>query len=64
LRFRNTFPAFGFNAKLTILDSTKEMLKLRWENHGCAAILEANMKDYSCHITAAEEKSNVVYQFG
>jgi len=64
LRFRNTFPAFGFNAKLTILDSTKEMLKLRWENHGCVATLEANLKNYSCYITATDKQSKVVYKFG
>ena len=64
LRFRNSFPAFGFDAKLEILDSKPEILKLRWENHGCAATLEANLKDYSCHITATDEKNNVVYKFG
>jgi sucrose phosphorylase len=55
LRFRNSFPAFGFDAKLEILDSKPQELKLRWENHGCAATLEANLKDYSCNITALDE---------
>ncbi len=49
LRFRNSFPAFGFDAKLKILDSGPEILKLHWENNGCAAILEANLKDLFMH---------------
>jgi sucrose phosphorylase len=63
LRFRNSFPAFGFDAKLEILDSKPEILKLCWENNGCAATLEANLKDYSCNITATDEKGKVVYNF-
>jgi sucrose phosphorylase len=63
LRFRNSFPAFGFDAKLKILDSKPEILKLHWENNGCAATLEANLKDYSCNITATDEKGKVVYNF-
>jgi sucrose phosphorylase len=63
LRFRNSFPAFGFDAKLNIPDSKPGILKLRWENNGCAAILEANLKDYSCNITATDEKGKVVYNF-
>jgi len=63
LRFRNTFPAFGFDAKLEILDSKPEVLKLRWENHGCAATLEANLKSFSYDITATDEKGQVVCNF-
>jgi sucrose phosphorylase len=62
LRFRNCFPAFGFDAKLSILDSGPEILKLRWENNGCAAILEANLRDYSYNITATDEKGKIVYE--
>jgi sucrose phosphorylase len=61
LRFRNSFPAFGFDAKLNILDSKPQILKLRWENNGCAATLEANLKDYTYNITATDEKGKVVY---
>jgi sucrose phosphorylase len=63
LRFRNTFPAFGFDAKLIILDTPPEILKLRWENHGCTAMLEADLKHYSCIISATNEKGKVVYNF-
>jgi sucrose phosphorylase len=63
LRFRNSFPAFGFDANLEILSSTPEILKLRWKNKGCTATLEANLKGYTCNITATDEKGNVVYNF-
>jgi sucrose phosphorylase len=63
LRFRNRFPAFGFDAELKILDSEQEILKLRWENNGCAAILEANLKNYSFNIAATDEKGRAVYNF-
>ena len=63
LRFRNSFPAFGFDAKLEILQSSPEILKLRWKNNGCTATLEANLKDFSCPITATDEKGKVVYNF-
>jgi sucrose phosphorylase len=63
LKFRNSFPAFGFEAKLKILDSNPEIVKLRWERNGCAAILEANLKDYSYNITATDEEGREVYNF-
>lgn len=63
LRFRNSFSAFGFDAKFKILDSEPEILKLRWENNGCAATLEANLKNYSYNIVATDEKGRVVYNF-
>jgi sucrose phosphorylase len=63
LRFRNSFPAFGFDAKFKILDSEPEILKLRWENNSCAATLEANLKNYSYNIAATDEKGRVVYNF-
>ncbi len=63
LKFRNSFPAFGFNAKLHISDSNQEVLKLRWENNGCKAELEANLTTYSVHINAFNEQNEVVYNF-
>jgi len=63
LRFRNSFPAFGFDAKFKTLDSEPEILKLRWENNGCAATLEANLKNYSYNIAATDEKGRVVHNF-
>jgi sucrose phosphorylase len=63
LRFRNSCPAFGFDAKLEILNCGPEMLKLRWENMGYAATLEANLKDYSFRIVATDKTGVVAYDF-
>jgi sucrose phosphorylase len=63
LQFRNSYPAFGFESKLEIIDSTPEILILRWENKGCVATLEANFRDYTTRIEAVDEKGNIVYSF-
>jgi sucrose phosphorylase len=60
LRFRNSFPAFGFDAKLRILHSEPYELKLHWENSGCITTLDANLKDYSFNITGTDEKGMVM----
>lgn len=56
LRFRNVFPAFGFDAKLTIHDSKRQELILSWENNSCKAKLEADLKEYGFRISAVNEK--------
>ncbi|MDM8158868.1 hypothetical protein QUH73_03445 [Labilibaculum sp. K2S] len=63
LKFRNNFPAFGFDAKLKILESKPELLKLEWENNGCIAVFDANLKTHTFNIVATNEKGNVVYNF-
>jgi len=63
LRFRNSFPAFGFDSKLEILDSKSEILNLRWKNEGCTATLEASLKDCSFMIVATDKTGKVVYDF-
>ncbi|MBN2665022.1 MAG: hypothetical protein JXR67_00815 [Bacteroidales bacterium] len=63
LKFRNNFPAFGFDACLEILDSTPEILKLRWENNNCTATLEADLKDYTFNVTATDEGGIVELAF-
>jgi sucrose phosphorylase len=63
LRFRNSCAAFGLDAKLEILNSNPEILKLLWENNDCSATLEANLKDYSCKITATDETGEITYSF-
>ncbi len=60
LRFRNSFPAFGFDAKLRILHSEPYELKLHWENSGCITTLEANLKNYTFNITGTDEKGMVM----
>ncbi|SFP98846.1 sucrose phosphorylase [Butyrivibrio proteoclasticus] len=50
LRFRNTCPAFGFDAKLDVtVDGS--LMKFVWENNGHKAALEADFSDYSYKIS-------------
>jgi sucrose phosphorylase len=56
LRFRNTCPAFGFDAKLQIFDTKPHVIKVRWENQGYSATLEADLKTLSFNINAADPK--------
>ena len=63
LRFRNTFPAFGYDAELENLSSDSGSLKLCWQNNGFEAYLEADLKDYSFTIKASNREGNVLYQF-
>lgn len=63
LRFRNRFPAFGFESKLDVLPSDSGTLALRWSNAGCVATLDANLTDCSFAIEAIDETGKVVYSF-
>ena len=61
LRFRNTCPAFGFDAALTVLDSEPHILKLRWDNKGSHAILEANLADTTFTIDAMDQEEKEIF---
>ena len=54
LRFRNTCQAFGFDAKLQIFHSEPHVIKVRWENHGFSATLEADLKTLSFEISTTD----------
>jgi sucrose phosphorylase len=50
LRFRNTFPAFGFDSKLTIADSNASQLNLSWSKNGYTASLHADLNTFNYEI--------------
>lgn len=51
LRFRNTCPAFGFEAELEVRQE-KEMLEFIWTNKGATASLKVDFSSYDFAITA------------
>ena len=52
LRFRNTFPAFSFDAEFKVeTDGTK--MTMTWKNQGHTASLKVDFSDYSYAITTA-----------
>jgi sucrose phosphorylase len=52
LRFRNTCPAFGFDARLSVLPGDVANLGLRWANNGYCATLAADLRTGAFTITA------------
>jgi glycosidase len=55
LRFRNTCPAFGFDAACTLGDTPADQLTLIWRNKGHQATLEADLTACTFTITAVDE---------
>lgn len=53
LRWRNTFGAFGFDAKLEIAQPQPDTLVLCWKKDGYAARLEANLRTYGFTVTSS-----------
>lgn len=47
IRLRNTCPAFGFDAELTVLPGADHELKLQWQRQGHTATLDADLKTCS-----------------
>lgn len=60
LRFRNTFPAFGYNAAFTI-ECTDEKMQIAWKNEGYTAVLDADMKEHSFQMRGINEKGQEVF---
>lgn len=54
LRFRNTFPAFGFDARLTLAQPDQHTLVFLWEKDGFGAQLEVNLHTSACRISKIE----------
>jgi hypothetical protein len=54
LRFRNTFPAFGFDATCAVGDTPTDRLTLVWRNEGHEATLEADLAACTFTITAVD----------
>lgn len=60
LRFRNTFPAFGFEAEFTV-GCNNSKLEMGWKNQGCSAVLNVDFEDGSFHMEGKNEEGAVVY---
>ncbi|MCB8991212.1 MAG: glycosidase [Ardenticatenaceae bacterium] len=60
LRFRNTFPAFGFDSDLTIQDSDEHQLHLVWSKDGYVASLRADLRSYEYEIAYSSQDQQEV----
>lgn len=54
LQFRNQFPAFANDAKITVDSVGADQISFRWEAKGCCAELQANLADCSFNITGTD----------
>ena len=57
LKFRNTCPAFGFDAQLTIECLCESRLYMSWENNGCKAILDADLASHVFTVTTSNPQN-------
>ncbi len=63
LRFRNDFPAFGFDAELTVLNQEPHKLAFCWRQNGCSAELEADLHTCSFTVTGRDEENHCIFTF-
>jgi sucrose phosphorylase len=63
IRFRRTFPAFGFDAALKVLDSSQDSLVLQWEKQGYRTQLEANFETCNFYIKAYDPQGILGFEF-
>lgn len=64
LRFRNTCPAFGFDAQLSIELPTIDTLRIEWYKEGQSACLEANLHtlEFTVISTNTEDQKAGIFQ--
>ncbi|MBD5520436.1 MAG: glycosidase [Lachnospiraceae bacterium] len=60
LQFRNTFPAFGFEAEFSV-NCNNSSLEMCWKNQGCSAALSVDFEDGSFRMEGKNEDGAVVY---
>lgn len=63
LKFRNSFPAFGFDAELDVIDCAPHGVELRWTKEGCTATLRADLRDSSFDIEARDAAGETIFGF-
>lgn len=61
LRFRNTFPAFGFEADFD-MECKGAFLMICWKNQGYKAELSVNFRDGSFEILGMDQEENIIYE--
>ena len=61
LRFRNTFSAFGFDAKLTLTKESESTLTFTWEKDGCKATLGADFSNATFSIAGIDAQGSTAF---
>lgn len=63
LKFRNTFEAFDFDAKLEMTEDNN-VVAFIWKHKGCTAVLKADLKEMTFEMSGENRNGEVVYRFG
>lgn len=61
LRFRNAFPAFGFDARLTLTQEDESTLLFTWEKDGSSATLRADFAQAAFSIAGVDPQGITVF---
>ncbi len=54
LRFRNTCPAFGFDAQMEITQPKSNMLCIQWNHQSCSAFLTADLRTFAFTVSGTD----------
>ncbi|MCE5343297.1 MAG: glycosidase [Eubacteriales bacterium] len=63
LRFRNTCPAFGIDAELTVEQPSETTLRFAWQNHGFSAKLDADLSTLAFAVVGQSIGGAMIYQY-
>ncbi len=62
LRFRNAFPAFGFDAKLTLTQEDESSLQFTWEKDGFTAKLRADFAQATFSVKGIDPQGMTIFE--
>lgn len=62
LRFRNAFPAFGFDAELTLMSETESIVRFIWQKDGFTATLLVDFAQVTFSVTGVDPQGTTVFQ--
>ena len=62
LRFRNAFPAFGFDAELTLMSETESIVRFIWQKDGFTATLLVDFAQATFSVTGVDPQGTTVFQ--
>lgn len=63
LKFRNTFEAFDFDARLEMTEDNN-LVTFIWKHKGCTAVLKADLKEMTFEMSGEDRNGEIVYRFG
>ena len=62
LRFRNAFPAFGFDAELALMSETESIVRFIWQKDGFTATLLVDFAQVTFSVTGVDPQGTTVFQ--